>query len=132
MSFLGEIKAGRKLLENRTRLTVLILQVALKVIVKFQCPAYSNNSCRYEKHSQMSTILFKTPSMYTMSSVYCRIHHIVTTMAKKLLLKTRTPVLQAIKGQREQFPHNTSLCDKVQHGTKATFVTPKKEISSLE
>ena len=70
--------------------------------------------------------------MYTMSNVYCRIHHIVTTMAKKLLLKTRTPVLQAIKGQREQFPHNPSLCDKVQHGTKATFVTPKKEILSLE
>ena len=64
--------------------------------------------------------------MYTVSSVYCRIHHIVTTMAKKLLLKTRTPVLQAIKGQREQFPHNASLCDKVQHGTKATFVTPEK------
>jgi hypothetical protein len=53
-------------------------------------------------------------------------------MAKKLLLKTQTPVLQAIKGQREQFPHNPSLCDKVQHGTKATFVTPKKEILSLE
>ena len=64
--------------------------------------------------------------MYHRGSVHCRIHHIVTTMAKKLLLKTRTSVLQAIKGQREQFPHNASLCDKAQHCTKATFVTPKK------